>query len=173
DLVVANKGVSRVLAVGTVKDPSYSYSHERAEYRHLVHVDWDHSVAGEIPAQRAWAVRTIADVPADLFRRIRDGDFDEESEASAAEESAPHETPGAFERVRNGLRAQGLFYDAETISAYLAALQTRRFVILSGISGTGKTQLALAVASVFEGRTVTDTAQDEEDERHAITVQPY
>ena len=36
------------------------------------------------------------------------------------------------------------------VADYLLALQTKRFVILTGISGTGKTQLALSVARHFQ-----------------------
>jgi ABC-type nitrate/sulfonate/bicarbonate transport system ATPase subunit len=39
------------------------------------------------------------------------------------------------------------------ITNYLLALRTKRFVILSGLSGTGTTQMAIAVAKFFEPRT--------------------
>lgn len=54
-----------------------------------------------------------------------------------------------FETLLRALRAQGLYFPAEIVSNYLLALQTKRFVILTGISGTGKTQLAMAVAEQF------------------------
>ena len=48
------------------------------------------------------------------------------------------------------LHFDGLRFTDETIANYILALQCKRFVILSGISGTGKTQLALAVARHFQ-----------------------
>ncbi|MGV3722259.1 MAG: hypothetical protein ACO1SX_15235, partial [Actinomycetota bacterium] len=51
--------------------------------------------------------------------------------------------------IIQGLRADGLYFSREVVSNYLLALQTKRFVILSGISGTGKTQLALSIAKQF------------------------
>jgi MoxR-like ATPase len=51
-----------------------------------------------------------------------------------------------FEEIWQALRAQGLYYSREVLANYLLALQTKRFVILTGISGTGKTRLAQAVA---------------------------
>ena len=41
------------------------------------------------------------------------------------------------------LRDDGLSYSDETLAAYLLGLEAKRFVLLTGISGTGKTQLAL------------------------------
>src|SRR3712207_9470472 len=41
DKVVANRGTSEVLAIGTVKDPAYEWRPERDEYRHTVAVDWE------------------------------------------------------------------------------------------------------------------------------------
>src|SRR6185369_17858923 len=48
-----------------------------------------------------------------------------------------------FEALLRSLRERGLHFPEELVSNYLLALQTKRFVILTGISGTGKTQLAL------------------------------
>ncbi|MEO8084939.1 MAG: hypothetical protein ABI780_14035, partial [Ardenticatenales bacterium] len=47
------------------------------------------------------------------------------------------------------LEATGLHFPPELVANYLLALQTKRFVILTGISGTGKTQMAMAVANAF------------------------
>lgn len=52
----------------------------------------------------------------------------------------------AYDTLLGALSDRGLFFPAETVSAYLLALQTKGFVILTGISGTGKTQLALELA---------------------------
>ena len=54
-----------------------------------------------------------------------------------------------YDRLRAALRQAGLYFPDEVLSNYLLALQTRRFVILSGISGTGKTELARCVAKHF------------------------
>jgi predicted Mrr-cat superfamily restriction endonuclease len=46
DKVVANKGASKVLAVGTVREPGYSYSHKNG---HTMAVEWDTSYEQDIP----------------------------------------------------------------------------------------------------------------------------
>ena len=62
--------------------------------------------------------------------------------------------PRAFDAILQALHGQGLYFPPELISNYLLALQTKRFVLLTGISGTGKTQLALAAAKQFRPATV-------------------
>lgn len=70
DLIVANKGISKVLGVGEVVEPGYEWSVEREEYRHLVRVKWDTSYEQQIEPQKSWAVKTVADVPATLLKTI-------------------------------------------------------------------------------------------------------
>ncbi len=59
-----------------------------------------------------------------------------------------------FEIIVANLAGKGLHFSEETVATYLLALQAKRFVILSGISGTGKTALALEVARSFQGSDV-------------------
>lgn len=71
----------------------------------------------------------------------------------AKEKGQPEEPPkegGALEsgdlNVYSGYRAQGLHFPDEVVTSLVLSLATKRFVILSGISGTGKTQIALGLA---------------------------
>lgn len=52
----------------------------------------------------------------------------------------------SFDELCAAVLDSGLIFSKELIANFLLALQTKRFVVLSGISGTGKTQLAIAVA---------------------------
>ncbi len=70
DRIVANKGMSKVLAVGVVQEPGYEWrpNTSRREYFHTVRVVWDTSLGKSIPRQ-AWR-QTVAEVPYGLFKTI-------------------------------------------------------------------------------------------------------
>lgn len=63
DKIVANRGKSKILAVGTVVEPLYEYQPQREFYRHVVHVEWDTSYARDIAPQNGW-LNTIDKVTA-------------------------------------------------------------------------------------------------------------
>jgi hypothetical protein len=50
------------------------------------------------------------------------------------------------------LDAHGLYFPPYQIAAFVTALQAKGFVILSGISGTGKTKLAVRIAELATGK---------------------
>lgn len=70
DKVIANRGTSEILAIGTVNDEGYVWHPERAQFKHTVGVDWDTSQAKPIPPVRGWATTTVSRVPATLLRQI-------------------------------------------------------------------------------------------------------
>jgi 5-methylcytosine-specific restriction protein B len=70
DKIIANRGTSEVLAIGTVTDEGYVFRPERPDYRHTLGVDWDTSYARKIKPVKAWATNTVARVSADLYKRI-------------------------------------------------------------------------------------------------------
>jgi hypothetical protein len=78
-----------------------------------------------------------------------------------------------FKKILDGLKNRGLYFPDELVANYLLALQTKRFVILTGISGTGKTKLAMSVAEEFPAwgeRTVT---RPHGEDAVTISVKPY
>ncbi|MCK8680053.1 McrB family protein [Streptomyces lichenis] len=153
DLIVANRGKSEVLAVGTVVG-GYAYLSDAGSHRHTVGVDWDTSYAQSFDEPRhAWQ-QTLAKVPATLMREIRRGQgrrgttqvlgpavaVEVANEVVALEGSAPgkvvlldDELPDDVRNVRDLLVHKGQ-------------------VILQGPPGTGKTRLALNVALALAGR---------------------
>jgi hypothetical protein len=50
--------------------------------------------------------------------------------------------------IHTGLAARGLSYDEDFIEAFLLSIKTKPFLILTGISGTGKTALPRAIMSM-------------------------
>ena len=78
-----------------------------------------------------------------------------------------------FAAVLEALDQKRLSFPPELVSTYLLALQAKGFVILTGISGTGKTQLALEVARHFQPiQRLTITAKPPDGAR-ALTVKAY
>lgn len=69
DRIVANQGTSKVLAVGTVVEPTYYYDESNEPYHHMVKVEWDESYAKEIEPQSAW-LNTIDKVKQDTIKLI-------------------------------------------------------------------------------------------------------
>jgi 5-methylcytosine-specific restriction protein B len=62
DKVVANQGISKVLGVGTVTEPGYTFDDSRSVMKHTVSVQWDTSFEKTIPKQPLWAFVTVADL---------------------------------------------------------------------------------------------------------------
>ena len=73
DLVVANRGIGRVLAVGEVVQPGYRWADERPEFRHTVAVKWDTTYEQDVAPQKRWATVTVATVPDTLLKTIGRG----------------------------------------------------------------------------------------------------
>lgn len=71
DIIVANKGISRVLGLGIVVEPGYEWLPERNKHKHIVRVKWDVSFVQDIfPPQGKWGVTTVAKIPNELYAQI-------------------------------------------------------------------------------------------------------
>jgi 5-methylcytosine-specific restriction enzyme B len=70
DLVIANRGISQILAVGTVNDQGYAWREDRPEYKHTVGVDWDESYARSIQPVASWATTTVAPISPALYKQL-------------------------------------------------------------------------------------------------------
>jgi len=78
----------------------------------------------------------------------------------------------SFDKLLKDLEGN-LHFPVEIVSNYLLALQAKRFVILTGISGTGKTQLAIAVAKHFQSRVRRSKVVDIPDDGISLEVFDY
>ena len=137
DIVVANKGISHVLAIGEVAEPGYMWRPERPEHRHTVRVEWDTSYAKEIAPQKRWALVTVAPVPGTLYKAIVG--------------ETKNKTPGKTSVTP----VDPLLREIER------ALERKGQVILYGPPGTGKTYHArrFAVAWLLERQGLTAEVQ--------------
>jgi EVE domain-containing protein len=97
-------------------------------------------------------------------------------EVSKRDEPGKGNTPTAstdIQSIRRSLREAKLYFSDEVLANYLLALQTKRFVILTGISGTGKTQLAIAIAKHFRPLVTTTQIAETPEGSTPLEVQPY
>lgn len=115
DLIVANQGNSRILAVGEVVEPGYEWLEERKEHKQGIRVKWDVSQAHDIPSQSSWSLLTVAPVPNTVAAQI----------LSTKQNDEKSDTPT--------LQVEAIF------SEIAAALAQKGQAILYGPPGTGKT----------------------------------
>ncbi len=86
---------------------------------------------------------------------------------------SPSPSRPSFADIVARLEAAGLHFPPELVANFLLALQTKRFVILTGISGTGKTRLAMAVAEHFPATRTEKRVEAASDDAMAMTAKPY
>jgi len=130
DIVVASQGFSTILGVGKVIGDGYEWLSERAENKHIVQVEWDTSISGEIQSQRAWNMFTVSTINTELYRKIL-----------------------SLKPVGPGPDPLPPPEDIDPLYQEIAdALERKGQVILYGPPGTGKTYTALYFASWWLSR---------------------
>ena len=80
-----------------------------------------------------------------LLWHLKQAEAASDEQASEAPESQPGDLYESF-------RSEGLIVPDEVVSSLVLSLLTKPFVLLSGISGTGKTQLAVGLAEYLDRR---------------------
>ena len=159
DIVLANRGIGEILAMGEVVEPGYEFDPSREAYRHLVRVRWNEELRRDLTAllpanlKVTWSNNTIVPVERELYGAI----FEERSADVSAPKVPEAEdidewAPPSFRTIVTALAKSGLRLGERTIRRYHAAIQARGFVILAGVSGTGKTWLAEAYADAVGAR---------------------
>jgi len=82
--------------------------------------------------------------------------------------------PPTFDGVMRALDDAELLFPVEVVANLILALQVRRFVILTGISGTGKTRIAMTLAEQYPlWRERRVAAEAIPDGTVAVEVKPY
>lgn len=87
-----------------------------------------------------------ADPPADMD--LTDG-LDIEPGAESQEEEEPLDTREIISRIKKYIESKGFTYNGSLIENFYLSLKSKPFVILAGISGTGKTRLVKLFAEAI------------------------
>ena len=132
DVIIANQGISKVLAIGEVQDPGYKHREDRAEFQHTVRVNWDTDAARTIEPQPSWGTMTVAKVSSELFESI----------LSTATDSSVVVGPGPK------VPTIAITLDPE-LAELAETLERKGQLILYGPPGTGKTHTARRLAVAF------------------------
>ncbi len=162
DRIVAYGGKT-ILDVGTVTG-EYYHDDDADAYPHRRPVNWD----GIGPLQ-------VDTLPPDVGKRLQyySTMFEiTEQQYRAIMDASVGKPPIAepIQVIQTHLSARGFHFSDWDVASFYTALQTKGFVILSGISGTGKTKLAQEFAAMLPG--ALDSTHDAGDVL-TTTVQPY
>ena len=107
-----------------------------------------------------------------LGRELPQPGYVADRDDSSSTNGTPKVKSGGFGTLTRSLRNEGLLFSPELVANYILALQTKRFAILTGISGTGKTRIAKAVAQHFEHVEKRRVAQMPEEDAVGMEVKP-
>ena len=138
DTIIATAGTSTILAAGRVEEPGYRWDGVENGRGHWIPVTWDESGARRVRRQARWRVTVVDEADSDLveFARTPGQGL---PEAVLDLESVCREFGSALldSHISFGPRHD------EVVRSFVVSLATKRFVILTGLSGSGKTQLAV------------------------------
>ena len=139
DIIYVKRGLTLIVGRGIVKG-SYVYNGERYEYKNSRAVEWTHSGEWEYPKK----------LPMKTLTRINDyEDMIERLESLFNPKETLEQVPFNMTTLIENIKLTGLLYEEKLIKRYVCSLMTKPFVILSGLAGSGKTQLALVFARVM------------------------
>ena len=136
DIVYVKRGLTLIVGRGIVKG-GYVYNGERYEYKNSREVEWTDFGEWEYPKQ----------LPMKTLTRINDyKEMVERLESLFDSRDKIVQIPFNMIKLIENINKTGLLYEDKLIQRYVCSLMTKPFVILSGLAGSGKTQLALAFA---------------------------
>ncbi len=142
DEIIVTQGTSAILAVGRVQEPGYRWEGE--EVGHTVVADWDETVARRVGRHPHWRATVVEEADNDLAELIRTPG---PSLPPPLPDLATVSNRFAGALIDSHIRF-GRYHD-ETVTAFVVSLATKPFVILTGLSGSGKTLIAVRFGEWF------------------------
>ena len=141
DIVYAKNGVSKIIGKGIVVG-DYVYDETRDEYKNTRKINWtnigDWSTDFKLPLKTL----TRLNISDETISKI-------ESLINADMTPSIPSTPFSIKSIIEYINETGLLYSPSLIKRFAFSLMAKRFLILSGLAGSGKTQLALAFAKAL------------------------
>lgn len=136
DKLVVTRGANTFVGLAEVTPPGYTWL--PSQERHAISVTWHWTGALRTTRRPEWLVATVAPTTQEAYEEV-------------ANSNAPKTEPTAdlaeiTRSFSSALRLSGIHFGKhhdQVVRAFIAALATKRFVILTGLSGSGKTQIAL------------------------------
>jgi len=141
DIVYAKKGTYRIIGRGVV-EAGYVYDDSLDEFKNTRRIRWTETGNWEAPfrlPQKTLTRLYADDSNIDLLNKMIDGTLKTE---------VPSE-PFSIKKMIGYIEETGLLYTDSLVKRFAFSLMSKRFLILSGLAGSGKTQLALAFASAL------------------------
>jgi hypothetical protein len=164
DVVFAKIGRSAICGWGIVTG-EYEFDEEQEPHPSSRAIDWKDVAEHPIPATMMLPMQTLTpmdsnnqflcemkgaydDIPGlDAIECIEEDSDDDEIEL-IAETNLAESTESLIEAIAS----QGFIFHPWQIATYITALRTKPFVILAGVSGTGKSKLPALVAELTTGK---------------------
>lgn len=140
DVIYAKRGRNVIVGRGIVVS-GYIYDEEADDYVHTVKVNWTHVGAWDSPF--TFPMKTLTRYEENDMRAVNQLEplFDEKKVAK--------QIPFSISKVIDAISSTGLLYDPTLIKRFAFSLMSKPFLILSGLAGSGKTQLAVAFAKAM------------------------
>ena len=141
DIVYAKKGTYHIIGRGVV-EADYVYDDSLDEFKNTRRIRWTETGNWEAPfrlPQKTLTRLYADDSNIDLLNKMIDGTLKTE---------VPSE-PFSIKKMIGYIEETGLLYTDSLVKRFAFSLMSKRFLILSGLAGSGKTQLALAFASAL------------------------
>lgn len=141
DIVYAKKGTYHIIGRGVV-EADYVYDESLDEFKNTRRIRWTETGNWEAPfrlPQKTLTRLYADDSNIDLLNKMIDGTLKTE---------VPSE-PFSIKKIIGYIEETGLLYTDSLVKRFAFSLMSKRFLILSGLAGSGKTQLALAFASAL------------------------
>lgn len=136
DKLVVTRGPNTFVGLAEVAEPGYTWLADEA--RHAIHVTWHWTGALRTTRRPEWLTTLIAP--------STQAEYDEVANSTAPKMEPRADLTAVTRNFSATLQLSGIQFGArhdEIVRSFIAALATKRLVILTGLSGSGKTQLAL------------------------------